>query len=187
MRYFSTMQFNSQPHLWKGTDKKGQKPLDDFFETCLFYNWHQAKLERIHCYVHFIYGIRINLCDYKRAQAYHLQPGWCHCYGQELSSLNHPLRIAYPPDLYMNTPFQRETFFETMLLLYCCIHTMRTRTKFVCYPLKSRCHMFVLMFFYTIIQTTVKNLTCFVLKNMSIEQSAILAMFKVKVAIIGSR
>lgn len=137
--------------IYERDRQKGQKPLDDFFETCLFYNWHQAKLERIHCYVHFIYGIRINLCDYKRAQAYHLQPGWCHCYGQELSSLNHPLRIAYPPGLYMNTPFQRETFFETMLLLYCCIHTMWTRTKFVCYPLKSRCHMFVLMFFHTIL------------------------------------
>jgi len=105
----------------KGQTKKGQKPLDDFFETCLFYNWHQAKLERIHCYVHFIYGIRINLCVYKRAQAYHLQPGWCHCYGQELSSLNHPLRIAYPPDLYEYTIYLSKGRHFSKQCCYCIV------------------------------------------------------------------
>jgi hypothetical protein len=99
------------------------------------------KLERVHCmHVHFIWNPHIiYLCDYKRAQAYHLQPGWCHCYGRELSSLNHPLRNAYPPDSYEYT-FPEGEISETMLLLYCCTHTMKTRTKFVCHPLKSRCH-----------------------------------------------
>lgn len=73
----------------------------------------------IYIYLHFVHGIHINLCVYKRAQAYHLRPGRRHCYrGSELSSLNHPLRIVYPPDLQqrmykrMRAPFQKGDAFS---------------------------------------------------------------------------